>query len=166
MEHDEPLIPGTSAAPQQFNVKHNIKTPNPAGGDGTGCSIFLDPFPVFEKAVETPLPMLTADDTWASWICSTRTQFVPTGYPDLMNSGARTNLSLSPHRDQQGCGITLTIDTRIIIKATQNPLPNTHPVCLLLHLLQPCTPPPRRSHCMLSPCENCGADDASSFELV
>lgn len=146
MEHEEPHhMPGTSAAPQQINVKHNIKTPNAAGGDGTGCSIFLDPFPVFEKAVETPLPMLTDDDTWASWIRATRTHFVPTGYPDFMNSGARTNLLLRPHMDQQGCEITLTIDTRIIIKATHNPLPTTQQVCLLL--LQPSTPPSWKSVC-------------------
>lgn len=143
MEHEEPQIAGTSA-PQQINVNHNIKTPNLAGGDKTGpYYLGLGPFTMFENAVKTPLPMLTEADTWAPLIWSTRTEFVPSDYPDLVNSGARRNLLLSPHIDQQGHGITLTIDTRIIIKATQNPLPNTNPVCLLLHLLEPCTPPSR-----------------------
>lgn len=155
VEHEDPhQILGTSAPQQKINVKHNIKSQNSEGGDGTN-SIFLDPFNVFENAVKTPLPMLTDADTWAPLIWPSRTRFEPLGYsdPSIMLSsdsdalsfvkhhsvvGARMDLSLGrPNTDQQGREVTLTIDTRITIKATQNPRPNynTNPVCLLLHLL-------------------------------
>lgn len=165
VEHEEPQILGMPA-PQQVNVKHNIATPNPAGGEAMS-SFFMEPFNVFENAVKTPLPTLTeADYTWAPIISTALMPFIRShchlgtsgvkdfmsGVPDALRFdsvvGPHMNVWLRPYTDQQECQITLEIGTRITITATQNLLPNvSNQVCLLLPLVELLCPPLSRSVC-------------------